>query len=190
MPYCAECGYEYVAGSKVCPDCEATLVEGERLLCKSCEEPITDETTFCPHCGVLRGRFAEASPENADVMCAEHTKTEAVGRCVMCGKPVCEACAHRRQGRFFCPNDEHEKMAFDWVSVRTTNTEYEAEMVKANLVGAGIETTVLSQRDRMFFTTMGDVAVTEVMVRKEKAKDAREILEEIDTREESIDEQK
>ena len=29
MPYCPKCGYEYVAGAKVCPDCQASLVEGE-----------------------------------------------------------------------------------------------------------------------------------------------------------------
>ena len=174
MPYCAECGYEYITGTRTCPDCQTTLVEGERLVCDACEEVIPEKATFCPHCGILLG--------DEDIMCADHPKKEAVGRCVMCGKPVCDACAVKKQGRYFCANDEHLKMAFDFVSVATTPTKYEAEMIRSNLEGAGIDAIILSESDRVFFTTVGDLAVNEVMVPQNFVNEAKEILGGIERR--------
>ena len=173
MPYCRECGYEYIAGAAVCPDCQTMLVAGEPVRCESCNEMIEEEATFCPHCGVLLGWSAEGGGE---IACDTHFDHEAAGRCVVCGKTVCEACAVKKHGRMFCSNDEHVKMAFDWVAVCSTSTQYEAEMIKANLESAGIPTTVFSQSDRMYFTTLGDLAVTEVMVPKEDVKEAEEYL--------------
>jgi len=173
MPYCRECGYEYVVGATVCPDCRTTLVAGEPIRCESCDELIEEEATFCPHCGVLLGWSAEGS---MDIRCETHKEDEATGRCVVCGKTVCLSCAVTKQGRMFCSNDEHVKMAFDWVAICSTSTQYEAEMIKANLESAGIPATVFSQSDRMYFTTVGDLAVTEVMVPKDEAEEAARYL--------------
>jgi len=79
-------------------------------------------------------------------------------------------------GKIFCDNDEHLKMAFDWVAVCSANTADEAEMIRANLEGAGIHAMVFSQSDRMFFTTLGDLAVNEVMVPKSSLEEAKEYL--------------
>jgi hypothetical protein len=68
-------------------------------------------------------------------------------------------------------------MMFDWVAVWTASTPYEAQMIKANLEGAGIPTTVLSQHDRVYYTTAGDLAVNEVMVPKGFLESARKYLE-------------
>jgi hypothetical protein len=82
-------------------------------------------------------------------------------------------------GKFFCADDEHVKMAFDWISVYTTTTRSEAEMIKGHLEAAGLEAMVFSQSDRMFFTTLGDLAVNEVMVPKASMEAAHAFLRSI-----------
>ena len=173
MPYCPECGYEYTPGVRTCPDCQATLTQ-EVVPCASCEELIDPKTSFCRHCGVFR---PEGSETTERVTCEKHKERRATGRCVFCGKPVCDECAVIRNGRIFCDNDEHVKMMSDWVTAYSTSTQYEAQMIKSNLEGAGIPAVVFSQNDRMYFTTVGDLAVTEVMVPKHFLDDARRYLE-------------
>jgi hypothetical protein len=173
MPYCPQCGYEYVAGVKVCPDCQASLKEGEQMFCSNCEESIAAEATFCPHCGVFLDWTAEAENE---VTCDTHRGTEATGRCVICKKVVCEECAVVKRGKYFCSNDKHVEMAFHWVSVFTTGTEYEADMIAANLENAGIPARVHVQNDQMFVATVGDLAVTRIMVPAETADEAKNFL--------------
>jgi hypothetical protein len=173
MPYCPTCGYEYVAGSRVCPDCQASLVEGEQVFCDNCEEPITAEATFCSHCGVFLGWSGEGGKE---IACDTHRENQAVGRCVICKKVVCEDCAVQKRGKYFCSNDKHVEMAFNWVTVYTTGTEYEADMIAANLESTGIPARVYAQNDQMFVATIGDLAVIRVMVPAEAADEAKNYL--------------
>ncbi len=73
----------------------------------------------------------------------------------------------------------------DWIVVYTTNESYKAEMYKANLEGADIETSILGQKDRNY-PTVGDLAVIKILVRKKDAEAALEIINDINTsREES-----
>jgi len=173
MPYCPMCSSEYVAGAKVCSDCQASLVEGEEVFCENCDEHIAAETTFCPHCGVLLGWSEEGEKE---IMCDTHRESDAVGRCVVCKKVVCEECAVQKRGKYFCTDDKHVEMSFDWVTVYTTGTEYEADMVAANLESAGIPARVYVQNDQMFVATVGDLAVTKIMVPAEAADEAKAYL--------------
>ncbi len=176
MPYCTECGYEYAPGVLVCPDCQAPLAEGNLTPCESCEELIDPAASFCRHCGVYRS----VGVQSTKAVCEKHADRKPLGRCVFCGKLVCDECAVRKYGRIFCDNDEHVKMMSDWVVAFTTGTQYEAQMIKANLEGAGIPTMVFSQSDRMYYTTVGDLAVTEVMVPKQMLDDARQYLNAMD----------
>lgn len=173
MPYCKQCGYEYTKGVKFCPDCQSALEEGEQLLCDRCNEPVNEDTVFCSHCGVVLPWVDEAAPR---MKCDTHKENAAIGCCVICRRVVCDDCSVMKQGRIFCNNDEHVKAAFNWVVACTTSTDYEAQMVCANLEGANIPSMILSQRDRMYVTTVGDLAVTEVMVPKESLEAARRFL--------------
>ena len=178
MPYCPDCGYEYVPGVLICPDCQSPLRQAELTLCDSCDEPVDRDSRFCSHCGIRR---KEVEGGESKIVCATHPNDEAMGRCVFCGKLVCDRCAVRRQGRIFCENDEHVKMMFDWVAVWTASTPYEAQMIKANFEGAGIPAMILSQHDRMYYTTAGDLAVNEIMVPKGFLENARQYLQAMDT---------
>lgn len=66
----------------------------------------------------------------------------------------------------------------DWTPVFSTDVLYEAEMMKANLAGANIESIVLSQKDKSFPAT-GDLSVIKLMVKKEDAEDSQKIISDI-----------
>ena len=66
----------------------------------------------------------------------------------------------------------------DWTQVFSTDVLYEAEMMKANLAGANIESIVLSQKDKNFPAT-GDLSVIKLMVKKEDAEDSKKIISDI-----------
>lgn len=66
----------------------------------------------------------------------------------------------------------------DWVIIKTFSEEYEANMVKANLEGAEIETLLLGQKDRSY-PAVGDLAIIKILVKKSDAEDAAQIIEDI-----------
>ena len=177
MPYCRECGYEYTRGIKSCPDCNAPLEPGDLLTCDVCNEIVSEEALFCRHCGIV---LSWALEQERPPHCDTHRENEAVGSCVVCHRVLCDDCAVRKGGRYFCDNDEHLKAAFSWVAAYTTSTDYEAEMIKANLEGAGIPAMILSQHDHTYVTTIGNLARTEVMVPGESLAEAREFIRTLD----------
>lgn len=66
----------------------------------------------------------------------------------------------------------------DWVPIYSTDTTYEAEMIKANLLGANIESIVLSQKDKSF-PASGDLSVIKLLVKKEDFEDSKKIIADI-----------
>lgn len=76
----------------------------------------------------------------------------------------------------------------DWVVVYTTSENYQAEMYKANLEGAGIEALILGQKDRNY-PAVGDLAVIKILVKKTDAKSAVEIIEDINLRKDETEEE-
>jgi len=76
-----------------------------------------------------------------------------------------------------------------WKVVYTTNNEYEVEMMKDNLEGAGIAATILSQKDRNF-PAPGDFSLIKLLVKESDLKDALNYIEEIKKQSDSEEEQK
>lgn len=70
----------------------------------------------------------------------------------------------------------------DWVVVFTCSENYEAEMMKANLEGAKIDTLILSQKDSSY-VVIGDLSVVKVLVKKKDVAAALQIIEDIDNSE-------
>lgn len=68
----------------------------------------------------------------------------------------------------------------DWAVVYTCYEEYEAEMLKANLEGAYIESMILSQKDRSY-PLVGALSMIKVLVKKKDLMEASQIIESINT---------
>ena len=66
----------------------------------------------------------------------------------------------------------------DWATVYSTDVGYEAEMIKANLEGANIESIILSQKDKSF-PASGDLSVIKLLVKKEDIEDSKKIIADI-----------
>ena len=90
--------------------------------------------------------------------------------CPECNVPLVE---------FLPENDVYEG---DWVVAYTTDAEYEAEMLKANIESAGINVRILGQKDQSF-PVVGDLSVIKILVPRKDANDAVEIINDINNRE-------
>jgi hypothetical protein len=107
----------------------------------------------------------------------EYEYVEGVTRCPDCGEkliPIEEFSSHLSKPE-------------DWVTIYTCSETYEADMLKSNLEGAGIQSLILLQKDASF-PTPGDLSVIKLKVKKEDAKEARDIIEDINSRDEDLDE--
>lgn len=172
MSYCPQCLTEYQPGVAECADCKIPLVEGSPMFCPNCEEHVSPDDTFCDTCGILL-----PLPEGRDVPeCDLHPDRDAIGGCVICGRPVCELCAHEVDGKLFCSDDEHVDVHQKFALAYITNTDYEAAMIRANLEGAGIDARIFNQHDHVYFVTMGSLAQVKVMVPTAQLEQAQTII--------------
>lgn len=105
--------------------------------------------------------------------------------------PVCPNCEYEYvEGVTICPDcgavlvDESQLQKpadlseEDWEVVYTSTKEYEVEMMRDNLEGAGIAVTILSQKDRNF-PAPGDFSIVKLLVKKDDVKDALSYIKEM-----------
>ncbi len=115
--------------------------------------------------------------------------------------PVCPNCEYEYvEGITFCPDcgsalvDEEfywkpeEWTEENWEVVYTSNQEYEVEMFKNNLEGAGITATVLSQKDRNF-PTPGDLSQVKLLVKKADVAAALNYIQQVKSQSSTDDEE-
>jgi hypothetical protein len=98
--------------------------------CSYCGEEITEDSDFCPHCGVL---FTKSGQESCDL----HTLEPGAGVCIICRKLCCEECGAKVRGRFFCSAHRKVKVEQDWAEVFRSTEISDAELVKSVLESAG-----------------------------------------------------
>ena len=139
MPFCPECEYEYAHGVKKCPICATSLVdalnEESTWVCDECKAEIPGDARSCPVCGTV---FVD------DLRCLTHPDGPAHGRCIVCGRHVCEDCGIRRLGRYFCERHglEEESPAEEEILYRAEDRE--ALNYRRYLAQHGVECRVFS----------------------------------------------
>ena len=176
MPKCPLCGFVYPEGVTACPDCNINLIDEKPEICIYCGAEIEPGLLYCPECGkIFLTRIFE--PED-EIECEEHLVKPAVGICVVCGKPICKECAIEVDGKIYCKEGNHKQYKEEWSIVYTTQYEYEAEMLKANLESAGIPCVVFSTKDHTYFMTVG-FGIVKVLVPKDKKDIALKIIEDL-----------
>jgi len=114
--------------------------------------------------------------------------------------PICPNCESEYiEGIEVCPDcgyelvekkqfEEHMIDPEDWISIFETSERYEAQMLKSNLDGAGIESLIIDQKDRNF-PAMGDFSLIRLVVKKDDEETARQIIQDIEFNNPSSDEQ-
>lgn len=98
------------------------------------------------------------------------------------GVTVCADC-----GTELIPKEDFELNLVhheDWKTIYSTDAMYKADMIKANLAGADIESVILSQKDKNF-PGVGDLSVIKVLVKKEDYDDSKKIIDDINKNEEN-----
>ena len=104
----------------------------EYISCSACNEEITPDSEFCPHCGVL---FDGA----ADEKCDTHTSNLARGICIICRKLVCGECGKVVYGRRFCLEHQNVEVQQDWARVFQSSDINDSGLVKALLESTGFK---------------------------------------------------
>jgi len=169
MASCPECGADVPEGAEVCAACGAEL-DGEAVAgrdCPNCGTTVPADAEACPACGELQHAVA----------CATHPERSAAGVCVMCGRPVCEACDRGKGTEYVCEEHAVVPMTEGWAQVYTTGDDMEAELIRDNLLSEGIDSQVLSQKDHFSFTVdLGDLAQVRVLVPAFEYEDAMRVL--------------
>ncbi len=89
--------------------------------------------------------------------------------CPDCGTPLVD------EKYFIKPEDWTEE---NWEVVYTSNMEYEIEMLRDNLEGAGVHAAILSQKDRNF-PAPGDFSVIKLLVHKDDVKAALNFIQQV-----------
>ncbi len=69
-----------------------------------------------------------------------------------------------------------DKTLSGWVTVFTTGTDYEADLVRDRLDDAGLSAVVLTRRDHAFNLNVGELANVWVLVPPDQVEEARAIL--------------
>lgn len=151
MQQCPACDTEFEDAQTACPNCGAEA--GTVYRCSRCDEQFRDSDA-CPACGSLREKVA----------CDRHPGRTAAGRCVICGRALCNDCSEGDNRAFQCAEHGDITIIEGWAQVYSTASEFEASLVRQNLEAEGIDARIFSQRDRIFSVELGELSIVRLLV--------------------------
>lgn len=151
MQQCPTCAGEYDDALGECPSCAGE--GGELHRCPRCQEDYRGSDA-CPACGTLR----------VETACQNHPERTASGRCVVCGRALCEECSAGEGRAHLCEEHRGVTVIEGWAQVYSTASEFEASLVRENLEAEGIDAQIFNQRDRIFSVELGELSIVRVLV--------------------------
>ena len=112
-------------------------MDSEFFICDNCENEVSSDSDFCPHCGSL---FVE------DASCINHPDVSAEGACVICCEAFCEQCGANVDDVFIC--NQHDSLEFidGMVRVFGTNDVVQVEFAKDCLEKNGLHPFIFSKK--------------------------------------------
>lgn len=150
MAQCPNCGAEHEDGLNACPACGIAY---EEFTCAHCGESFQGSDS-CPACGVARESF----------QCDTHPEKKAEGRCVICGRALCDECRLEETPSLLCAEHAEMTVIQGWAQVYTTTSEFEAQLLRDNLVAEGVDARIYSQKDRIFSVDLGELSIVRLLV--------------------------
>jgi hypothetical protein len=98
------------------------------ITCSNCEDEVTEDSDFCPHCGYLL--------TDATLFCDLHRANEASGVCIICQRLTCDMCSEESDRRVFCLDHLDVRVDGNWAEVFRSTDVNEAELAKSLLTDA------------------------------------------------------
>lgn len=151
MTVCSKCGAELPEEVSSCPECGTA----------------TEETAGCPRCG-YEFSGADACPACglavATFRCSVHSDRDAIGRCVLCRRAVCDDCADDEKALTLCDDHRETPIIEGWAQVYSTTSELEAQLLRDNLRAEELDAQVYSQKDMMFTLQLGELSIVRILV--------------------------
>lgn len=163
MARCPACETDYPEGLEACPACAGG--PGEVFWCERCGERYAGSDA-CLACGALRGPCA----------CEAHPDRAADGRCVVCARALCAACGGATRPARLCEEHREVRVIEGWGQVYSTTSEFEAQLLRDNLLAEGVEAQIFSQRDKMFSVEIGDLGIVRILVPVWEYREARRLI--------------
>lgn len=140
--------------------------------CSHCNAILTTDSYFCAYCGFIVPNALQENPFE----CENHSAQIAIAVCVVCGKPVCGDCAIAKDQKFFCDSSEHIKIDGEYAVIHSCESEFEMDMIRQNLLQAGIRSLSFSFYDHIGTYWNPGHALVQVRVLQSQANQATDIL--------------
>jgi len=151
MTRCPNCETEFADNVAACPQCGAAAENPAE--CSRCGQEYVGGDS-CPACGLLR----------AEQPCDNHMAEVGVGRCVLCGRSLCSRCVDGDRSVTLCEEHRSVPIIEGWAQVYSTTSVVEAQLLRENLEGEGVDAQVYSQKDRMFNFDLGEMSIVRLLV--------------------------
>ena len=145
------------------------------MKCVHCAAANSNEALFCFACG-------RSLRSNDEVECENHTGTIATGVCAVCRKPVCDDCSVTFESKVYCEGS-HSRLVKTHVMIAASPTEFEAEIVSAQLTANGVHALAFSSKKYSMLSCLTDDTSCAIFVPVETRVDAERLIDEADLNE-------